>query len=222
MTKAEPDVVGTVTIKVGDGYGNKETFRIPTQFDDNARRNHGGQTLQRLADRGGLGWSEGVDILEGKQWNTTPQIGAETKFRNALAALSTPKAQGEDAPASDAELVEAMAKELASAVDLWDWDLLPNQRDTLDHKDGCKDYWRAKAQSILPLLASREAEVLEALIRDADGHTRRLLVALGEYGAWCGFGDWMQEAQDWRERIPDHLKTNNVQALRTLSKGETP
>lgn len=35
-----------------------------------AQRNHGGQTLERLASRGGLGASEVIDIVKGVRWGT--------------------------------------------------------------------------------------------------------------------------------------------------------
>lgn len=40
-----------------------------------ALRNHG-QTLQRLAERGGLSPGEACDVLLGHRWATTPEAGA--------------------------------------------------------------------------------------------------------------------------------------------------
>lgn len=55
-----------------------------------AQHNHS-QTLERLAQRGGLCPSEAVDVLTGQGWNTQPQAGAEPKLLTMLAAhLSEP------------------------------------------------------------------------------------------------------------------------------------
>ncbi len=40
-------------------------------YEPQALRNHGQQTLKRLADRGGLAWQEAADIMRGNSWNTT-------------------------------------------------------------------------------------------------------------------------------------------------------
>lgn len=44
-----------------------------------AQRNHG-QSLQRLAERGGLAPEEAVDVLLGLRWNTTRETGADAKL----------------------------------------------------------------------------------------------------------------------------------------------
>lgn len=45
-------------------------FAMLEPHEKQAMRNHGGQTLERLAQRGGLSHGEAIDILEGKPWNT--------------------------------------------------------------------------------------------------------------------------------------------------------
>jgi hypothetical protein len=43
-------------------------FAMLVPHEAQALSNHGGQTLDRLAQRGGLGASEAVDILQGARW----------------------------------------------------------------------------------------------------------------------------------------------------------
>lgn len=45
-------------------------FAMLVPHEKQALQNHG-QTLNRLAERGGLDHSEAIDILEGRKWNTT-------------------------------------------------------------------------------------------------------------------------------------------------------
>jgi len=45
-------------------------FDMLVPHEAQAMRNHG-QTLERLAQRGGLGTSEAVDILEGRRWGSS-------------------------------------------------------------------------------------------------------------------------------------------------------
>lgn len=47
-------------------------FAMIAPHEAQALRNHG-QTLERLAQRGGLGVSEALDILEGRPWNSAKQ-----------------------------------------------------------------------------------------------------------------------------------------------------
>jgi hypothetical protein len=44
-------------------------FAMLVPHEAQALRNHG-QTLERLAQRGGLGVSEAIDILEGRSWGS--------------------------------------------------------------------------------------------------------------------------------------------------------
>lgn len=43
-------------------------------FEERAMNNHGGQTLKRLAERGGLSWLEVLVILEDQDWKTIPRL----------------------------------------------------------------------------------------------------------------------------------------------------
>jgi len=45
-------------------------FAMLVPHEKQALRNHG-QSLNRLAERGGLAHSEAIDILEGRKWNTS-------------------------------------------------------------------------------------------------------------------------------------------------------
>lgn len=56
--------------------------------DQWARNNHG-QTLQRLADRGGLSFSEMAAIIEKREWCDMTQANALTVINNAIEALNT-------------------------------------------------------------------------------------------------------------------------------------
>ncbi len=51
-----------------------------------ALRNHG-QTLERLAERGGLCWSELAAVIEDRSWHRIDEDAAEQIVRDALAAL---------------------------------------------------------------------------------------------------------------------------------------
>jgi len=44
--------------------------------EETAKRNHGGQTLQRLAERGGLGPCEMLAVMEKRKWESMPIIEA--------------------------------------------------------------------------------------------------------------------------------------------------
>lgn len=43
-------------------------YNIIAPHEAQAMRNHGGQTLQRLAERGGLDWTEILAVLRDKTW----------------------------------------------------------------------------------------------------------------------------------------------------------
>lgn len=45
-------------------------WRVIAPHEKAAQRNHGGQTLQRLAERGGLGVGEAIDVLLDQPWAT--------------------------------------------------------------------------------------------------------------------------------------------------------
>lgn len=48
------------------------------------QRNHGGQTLEEIAKRGGLGAAEACDILLGLRWSTTRPADAIVLLRNIV------------------------------------------------------------------------------------------------------------------------------------------
>lgn len=76
-------------------------FEVPWAFvaphDAQARRNHGGQTLARLSERGGLCVSELVAVLEGRDWRDMPRPEAAARLRELLvswAETPAPRANG--------------------------------------------------------------------------------------------------------------------------------
>jgi hypothetical protein len=81
----------------GMPVGNKPAFAndvFPFSLfnEEQARRNHG-QSLRRLAERGGLSWCEAAAIIERREWRAMDDAEAERIVRAALAAL---KASGEE------------------------------------------------------------------------------------------------------------------------------
>jgi hypothetical protein len=56
-------------------------------FDAICQRNHGGQTLERMAERGGLGLSEAIDVLNGSDYGTFGYDGNDPVSR--AAAINT-------------------------------------------------------------------------------------------------------------------------------------
>ena len=67
---------------------------VPWEFllphEQQALHNHG-QTLERLAERGGLGWGEMLDIVNGAKWATSHRAGVSTEEarRQVLAAIES-------------------------------------------------------------------------------------------------------------------------------------
>lgn len=59
----------TVMPIMGAALLSEIPFAMLEPHEAQAQRNHG-QTLDRLASRGGLGVSEAIDILEGNLWGT--------------------------------------------------------------------------------------------------------------------------------------------------------
>ena len=51
--------------------------------EEQAQRNHG-QSLQRLAERGGLSPGEACDVLLGRKWNTTPAKEADAMLERLV------------------------------------------------------------------------------------------------------------------------------------------
>lgn len=67
-------------------------WEFVAQFEKQAQSNHS-QTLNRLAERGGLSWMELADVVEGKRWDmqtfttSPPAEAARYVATEALAAL---------------------------------------------------------------------------------------------------------------------------------------
>jgi len=67
---------------------DKELFPFAIFDEQTARRNHGGQSLHRLAERGGLSWDEAAAIVERRPWFAMQQCYAEEIVRNAAQRLA--------------------------------------------------------------------------------------------------------------------------------------
>lgn len=52
--------------------------------EEQARSNHGGQTLDRLAERGGLGPDEAVAVLENRRWHRMEPAAAHAALARML------------------------------------------------------------------------------------------------------------------------------------------
>lgn len=62
VRKVMPIMGGTICSEIPWG--------LISPHEQQARKNHG-QTLDRLAERGGLGHSEAIDIIEGRKWGSS-------------------------------------------------------------------------------------------------------------------------------------------------------
>ncbi len=59
-------------------------WAVVAPCDRQCQRNHGGQTLERIAERGGLGAAEACDVLLGQPWDTTPVADAAGRLRQIV------------------------------------------------------------------------------------------------------------------------------------------
>ena len=71
-----------VEMPIGERDGKKR-FRMGPEFEARAKRNHG-QTLARLAQRGGLGWCEGAAIVQDRAWHRMDSAAARTVVYSSL------------------------------------------------------------------------------------------------------------------------------------------
>ena len=69
--------------------GERPEFFLPWEFirehDRQARTNHGGQTLARLSERGGLSPSETLAVLRDREWSHIDHDVAVAEIRRMLA-----------------------------------------------------------------------------------------------------------------------------------------
>lgn len=63
-----------------------------TPHEAQALRNHN-QTLERLAERGGLAWIEVISILEDKPWSKTPMLPSDEARRIVLERVAAWEAE---------------------------------------------------------------------------------------------------------------------------------
>ncbi|OPZ35906.1 MAG: hypothetical protein BWY99_02136 [Synergistetes bacterium ADurb.BinA166] len=70
--------------RVHDGCPREIPWEMVRPHERQARRNHGGQTLARLSERGGLSASETVAVLEGREWHDMPRQEAVSRLRQLL------------------------------------------------------------------------------------------------------------------------------------------
>lgn len=77
MTRATMPIMGATLL-------SEIPFGVLAPHEGRAQSNHG-QSLERLAQRGGLAACEAVDILEGRRWSSTaPGIEAERNLINKV------------------------------------------------------------------------------------------------------------------------------------------
>lgn len=63
-------MIRTVMPIMGATLLSEIPFAMIAPHEAQAQRNHGGQSLERLAQRGGLCAAEALDILEGRRWGS--------------------------------------------------------------------------------------------------------------------------------------------------------
>lgn len=66
--------------------GQPIPWEVIEPFDHQAQSNHCGQTLKRLAERGGLGPCEAVAVLEERPWKEMDQEAAKRRLREIVEA----------------------------------------------------------------------------------------------------------------------------------------
>lgn len=69
-------------------------YDIIAPYEAQALRNHG-QTLHRLAERGGLDWSEILDILRDNSWGTSSNMERDNAKNAVLHYIAERKVQDE-------------------------------------------------------------------------------------------------------------------------------
>lgn len=98
-------------------------FPFPKSMNARAERNHGGQSLARLDQRGGLCWTEALWIINDKGWRSSPidEAGAEKAVReyfDRLAALKdrSPPSVNAGVTQADREAAAAMFRYFNSEI----------------------------------------------------------------------------------------------------------
>lgn len=72
------------------GLGRTDSIRdsIPWELigphEAQAQANHGGQTLKRLAERGGLSAGEAVAVIEDRRWRNMPYSAARARLEELV------------------------------------------------------------------------------------------------------------------------------------------
>ena len=86
--------------------GHTVPWAMLVPHEEQARRNHGGQSLKRLAERGGLDWSELLAVLRDQDWQNDPD--AKDRVLDRVKRWK----------ADDAKRVEAAAAVIFGRMDL--------------------------------------------------------------------------------------------------------
>jgi hypothetical protein len=68
-----------LSMHIPDGF--PKHILIPTEREERAKKNHGGQDFKTLASRGGLGPDEAVAIMENRRWQHMNVIELVDAFR---------------------------------------------------------------------------------------------------------------------------------------------
>jgi hypothetical protein len=87
--------IGRKSVEVSKSGGYAVVIALPwammTPHENQAQANHG-QSLRRLAERGGLGWCEAVAVLENRPWKQMSNGAANARLLELLSAWEGSKA----------------------------------------------------------------------------------------------------------------------------------
>ena len=88
--------------------GGSIPWSLIAPHDRQAMANHGGQTLERLAERGGLSACEAIAVLEHRRWHSMPTPEARAALLAAVAAAQSQASDEIVAAAADlVRIIEA-------------------------------------------------------------------------------------------------------------------
>lgn len=144
--------------------GQPIPWEVIEPFDYQAQSNHCGQTLKRLAERGGLGPCEAVAVLEERPWKKMDQEAAKRRLREIVEAHANSPLQvalrerdrlreERDALKADRkELLDAITK--ASRIGGFDG---PDEgvsllRNVESFHERCREYWHKQLATLRGLL----------------------------------------------------------------------
>lgn len=123
-TRIEPWDAGMFPVMTGKDYGREEGACVPLSLvlphERQADRNHG-QTLHRLAERGGLSACELAAVLEDREWHSMPEHeGWAAIFRAAVKAMPTEELSLTAALDKIEASLEAASEERYQELKVWE------------------------------------------------------------------------------------------------------